>query len=485
MKHDVLIIGGGIAGMEAALNLAEMNYRVLLVEKEASIGGKMVLLSKVFPTLDCASCISTPKMAATAHHPNIEVSTYSEIQEIARKGDGGFLVKLRKKPSFIDPKACTGCAKCEEICTVAIPDPFNFDLVARRAAHIPFPQAVPKRAVIDRYGSSPCSFACPAGVKAHGYVSLVRSGKYEEAFHLHMEDAPLPGVLSRACYAPCEDACTRATLEGPVSIRAIKRFMADRYYREHPDPEYGPPAKVRNSRVAVVGSGPAGLSAAYQLARRGYPVTVFESAPDVGGMLRYGIPTYRLPRYVLDRDIQNIAALGVNFSTSSPVTSLLSLKEGGFDSVFLAVGTMNPVRMSIPGEDLDGVMECMTFLRQTSAGNGFDLKGKRVLLVGGGNACVDPARVALRLGAAKVIVQYRRSRTEMPAHFWEVDAALEEGVELQLQKVPKRFIGINGHLVAVESLSMELGNRIPAEGGVRFPSPAANSSSRWTLPFCP
>ncbi len=459
--------------MEAALNLAEMNYRVLLVEKEASIGGKMVLLSKVFPTLDCASCISTPKMAATAHHPNIEVLTYSEVQEIAQKGDGGFLVKLRKKPSFIDPKACTGCAKCEEICTVATPDPFNFDLAARRAAHIPFPQAVPKRAVIDRYGSSPCSFACPAGVKAHGYVSLVRSGRYEEAFHLHMEDAPLPGVLSRACYAPCEEACTRGALEGPVAIRAIKRFMVDRYYREHPDPENGPPAKVKNSKVAVVGSGPAGLSAAYQLARRGYPVTVFESAPNIGGMLRYGIPTYRLPRYVLDRDIQNIAALGVNFSTCSPVTSLLSLKEGGFDSVFLAVGTMKPVNMSIPGEDLDGVMDCMTFLKQTSAGNGLELRGKRVLLVGGGNACIDPARVALRLGAAKVIVQYRRSRAEMPAHFWEVDAALEEGVELQLQKVPKRFIGINGHLVAVESLSMELGEL--DSSGRRRPIPVAGS----------
>jgi heterodisulfide reductase subunit A-like polyferredoxin len=473
MKHDVLIVGGGIAGMEAALNLAEMNYRVLLVEKEASIGGKMVLLSKVFPTLDCASCISTPKMAATAHHPNIEVSTYSEVREIAQKADGGFLVKLRTKPSFIDAKACTGCAKCEEICTVAIPDPFNFDLAARRAAHIPFPQAVPKRAVIDRYGSSPCSFACPAGVKAHGYVSLVRSGRYEEAFHLHMEDAPLPGVLSRACYAPCEQACTRGALEGPVSIRAIKRFMVDRYYREHPDPEYGPPTKAKNSKVAVVGSGPAGLSAAYQLARRGYPVTVFESAPNVGGMLRYGIPTYRLPRYVLERDIKNIAALGVNFSTSSPVTSLLSLKEGGFDSIFLAVGTMRPVNMSIPGEDLDGVMDCMTFLRQTSAGNGLELQGKRVLLVGGGNACIDPARVALRLGAAKVIVQYRRSRAEMPAHPWEVEAALEEGVELQLQKVPKRFVGIDGHLVAVESLSMELGEL--DSSGRRRPIPIAGS----------
>lgn len=192
MDYDVLIVGGGIAGMESGLTLGDMGYKVLLVEKEASIGGKMILLSKVFPTLDCSSCISTPKMAATAHHPNLTVLTYSEVEGIARKDDGTFAVRLLKKPTFVDPAACTGCGDCELACTVAIPDKFNADLVATRAAHIAFPQAVPKKAVIERAGTSPCSFACPAGVKAHGYVSLVRSGRYEEAFRLHMEDALSP-----------------------------------------------------------------------------------------------------------------------------------------------------------------------------------------------------------------------------------------------------------------------------------------------------
>jgi heterodisulfide reductase subunit A len=457
MGHDVLVIGGGIAGMESALNLGDMGYRVLLVEKEASIGGKMVLLSKVFPTLDCASCISTPKMAATSHHPNITVSTSSEIEETAKRSDGRFLVRLRRKPTFVDPVACTGCGQCEEVCSVAVPDQFNFDLVSRRAAYIPYPQAVPKKALIERHGSSPCSFACPAGVKAHGYVSLVRSGKYEEAFHLHMEDAPLPGTLSRACYAPCEEACTRGEFEGAVPIRAIKRFMTDRYYSEHLEPEYGPPKNLLSTRIAIVGSGPAGLSAAYQLARRGHRVTVFERAAQPGGMLRYGIPPYRLPRHVLDRDIKNILALGVEIEVDSPISSLQSLRERGFDSTFMAVGAMDTRRISAPGEDLEGVMDCMTFLRAANSGNGFDVNGKTVLLVGGGNACIDPARVALRLGAEKVIVQYRRSRAEMPAHPWEVDASLVEGVELQVLKAPKRFIGIDGHLAAVESLSMELG----------------------------
>ena len=191
IDYDALIVGAGIAGMESSLTLGDMGYKVLLVEKEASIGGKMILLSKVFPTLDSSSCISTPKMAATANHPNVKALTYSEIDDISRKEDGTFAVALRRKPKFIDPLKCTGCAQCETTCTVAIADEFNSDLISRRAAHIAFPQAVPKKAIIDRKGTSPCSFTCPAGVKPHGYVSLVRAGKYDEAFRLHMEDAPI------------------------------------------------------------------------------------------------------------------------------------------------------------------------------------------------------------------------------------------------------------------------------------------------------
>jgi len=476
MDYDVLVVGGGIAGMESSLTMGDMGYKVLLVEKEASIGGKMVLLSKVFPTLDCASCISTPKMASAAHHPNITIATSSEIEEILKQDKGGFLIKFNKKSTYVNASACTGCGECELACTVARSDPFNFDLVAHRAIHIPYPQAVPKKAVMIREGTSPCSFTCPAGVKAHGYVSLVRSGKYEEAFHLHMEDAPLPGSLSRACYAPCEGECTRGKLEGPVPIRAIKRFMVDYYYQKHPEPEYGAPDTIKEKKVAVVGSGPAGLSAAYHLARRGYRVTIFESAKEPGGMLRYGIPAYRLPNDIVDRDIKNITALGVNIKTENPVASLDSLESRGFDATFLALGTMEGIRMSIEGEDLDGVTDCMTFLKQANSPEGIDLSGKTVIIIGGGNAAIDPARMALRSGATKVIIQYRRSRKEMPAHDWEVTAALEEGVELQVLKNPKRFTGSNGRLEAVESLTMKLGE--PDESGRQRPIPIEGSEQR-------
>ncbi|MCF7811081.1 FAD-dependent oxidoreductase [bacterium] len=473
MNYDVLIVGGGIAGMESALTLGDMGLKALLIEKEPSIGGKMVLLSKVFPTLDCASCISTPKMASTIHHPNVTIMTSSEIRKIAKNGDGAFKALINRKSTYVDNNACTGCGECEAACTVALPDRFNFGMVAHRAAYIPFPQAVPKKAVINRQGQSPCSNVCPAGVKAHGYVSLVRSGRYDEAFHLHMEDAPLPGSLSRACYAPCENACTRSDLEGSVDIRRIKRFMVDHYYSAHSEPEYGTPEKLSDKRIAIVGSGPAGLSAAYHLGRKGYHIKIFEREEQAGGMLRYAIPAYRLPKDIVDRDIKNITALGVEIETNTNITSVASLKEQGFDTVFLAVGTYETWKMNLPGEDLDGVMDCMGFLSKANTGKISDLSGKTVVVVGGGNSAIDPARLALRMGAEKVIILYRRTRKEMPAHEWEIQAAIDEGADLMILKTPRRFIGSNGRLVKVEVLRMELGE--PDDSGRRRPVPVKGS----------
>lgn len=464
MDYDVLVIGGGAAGMESAITLGDMGYSVLLVEKEPTIGGKMILLSKVFPTLDCASCIATPKMAATAHHPNVMLMVYTEVKDITKNSAGTFEVRINQKPTFVNPSQCSGCQKCEEACTVVLPDQFNYELVARRAAYIPFPQAIPKKALIERQGISPCSFTCPAGVKAHGYVSLVRSGLFEEAFHLHMEEVPLPGCLSRVCFAPCEKECSREQVDGAVSIREIKRFMVDRYYQEHPEPECRPPKEVLDHKIAIVGSGPAGLTAAYNLARKGYRVTIFESAASPGGLLRYGIPDYRLPRRVLDRDIKNVTALGVTIQTQKTIHSLKSLKDDGFNAIFLGLGAMAAWKKPIPGEDLHGVMDSMTFLREFNFGRSLKLKGKTVMVLGSGNAAMDPARMALRMGAAKVIIQYRESIdyrkywgniSQKQSRDRELEAQPEKGLELHLLKTPKRFIGKDGYLSGVESLTIK------------------------------
>jgi heterodisulfide reductase subunit A-like polyferredoxin len=481
MEYDVLVVGGGTAGMESALTLGDMGYSVLLVEKEPTIGGKMILLSKVFPTLDCASCIATPKMAAAYHHPQVTTMAYTEVDDIHATSRGTFQVKLDKKATYVQFDKCTGCQDCERACTVAIPDQFNFGMVARRAAYIPFPQAVPKKAVVERHGTSPCSFACPAGIKAHGYVSLVRSGLFDEAMELILEDVPVPGSLGRACYAPCESECCRGDLEGPVSVRQIKRFVADRYYERYPEPKHKPPDDKSGHKVAIVGSGPAGLAAAYDLAKKGHQVTIFEADDEPGGMLRFAIPSYRLPNDVVQRDIKNVTALGVEIRTGKRIEQLAELEQQGYDAVCVACGTMADRTMGIEGEDLEGVVNSLDFLRRVNLGEKVDLAGKRVVVIGGGNVAIDSARVARRLGAEKVVVQYRRSRAEMPAFDWEIEATEEEGIEFEYLKVPTKFIGKDGKLAEAQTIDMRLGE--PDESGRRRPVQIEGSEKTMPVDF--
>ena len=429
MKFAALIVGGGIGGMESALKLGDMGYKVLLVEKESSVGGKMILLSKVFPTLDCASCISTPKMGATIHHPNITALTYSEVESIRRDGEGRFKAKIRQKPRYVDEAACTGCRQCEMVCNVAVPDEFNADMVSRRAAHIPFPQAVPKKAVISRVGTSPCTSTCPAGIRPHGYVALIRSGQYEKAFDLVCDATPLVGSLGRACYAPCEEECTRGSLEGPLSLRRMKRFVADTHYAKGPTVVDIP--APNGKKVAIVGSGPAGLTAAWHLARKGYRVTIFEAASQPGGMLRLALPPYRLPNEVVDQDVGNVTAAGVEIVTDIRIKDVAELREVGYDAVLLAVGTHQSTKLGVPGEELPGVMRASEFLKAAKLGEDLPVEGKAVVVVGGGNVAMDAARTALRLRARSVRAISLESLEEMPAHPRELEEAAGEGVTFQ------------------------------------------------------
>jgi heterodisulfide reductase subunit A-like polyferredoxin len=473
MDYDVLVIGSGIAGMESSIKLADMGHKVLLVEKEASVGGRMILLSKVFPTLDCASCISGPKMSSTINHPNITTKTYSEVLGVRRDKGGGFRATVRENPTFVDWAACTGCSDCQTACTVAVPDEFNANLVARRAAYIAFPQAVPKKAVITRAGTSPCVDTCPAGIKAHGYVSLIRSGKYEEAFQLVLDATPLVGTLGRACYAPCETECTRGDLEAAIPIRRLKRFVADRHYAEMHGPGIERPAPNGKS-VAIVGSGPAGLTAAWQLARLGYQVRVLEAEAQPGGFLRHALPAYRLPQDVVEQDIANVTALGVEIVTSTSVQDLEGLKAEGYDAVLLATGTPRATSLGVPGEESDGVLPGLDFLRQVRLGEAPDLVGKRVVVVGGGNVAMDAARTARRLGAREVRVAYRRGREEMPAHVAEVGDAGLEGVVFEFLVAPVSVVtDATGAVTGLRCQRMQLGQ--PDGSGRRRPEPVAGS----------
>jgi len=473
MKYDVMVVGSGIAGMESAIKLGDMGYQVLLVEKESSVGGRMILLSKVFPTLDCASCISGPKMSSTINHPNITTMTYSEVEGIRRVSDGTFNATVKEKARFIDWNTCTGCQDCERACTVAVPDQFNAGLVPRHAAYIAFPQAVPKKAVIERAGTSPCIDSCPAGIKAHGYVSLIRSGMYEEAFQLVLDATPLVGTLGRACYAPCESECTRAKLEGTIPIRRLKRYVADRHYAEMDGP--GVTVTEPNGKsIAIVGSGPAGLTAAWQLARLGYQVTMFEAAARPGGFLRHAIPAYRLPHDVVEQDIANVTALGVEIVTNHPVRDLEALKNEGYDAILVATGTPRSMALGVPGEDATGVFTGLDFLRKVSLDELPDLTGKGVVVVGGGNVAMDAARTARRLGASEVRVAYRRGREEMPAHTAEIDEAELEGVLFDFLVAPVDVVSdAKGAVTGLRCQKMVLGEADAS--GRRRPEPIPGS----------
>ena len=427
---DVLVVGGGIAGMQAALDIGNSGHKAYLVEKDSTIGGHMLQFDKTFPTLDCAACIGTPKMVEVAQNPNVKLFTYSEVSEVSGY-IGNFTVKIRRKPRYVKEGVCTGCGECEKVCPVTFPNSWDVGIGARKAIGRSFPQAIPITYTIEKKDRAPCIGACPAGTNVQGYVQLVGQGKYAEALALIMERLPLPGVLGRVCPHPCETRCRRMEVDRAVAIRALKRFAAD----QAADPGL-PIADItdRPEKVAVIGSGPAGLTVAYYLRLKGYRVTIFEALDRLGGMLRAGIPDYRLPPEILDREIGYLLAHGIEARTGVRFGSDIGFEDlsaEGFDAVYLAVGAHDSVALQITGEaGTRGVMDAVAFLREANFGRR-ERPGRRVAVVGGGNVAVDAARVALRLGAESVTVVYRRSQEEMPAYEEEIEGALSEGIRFE------------------------------------------------------
>ncbi len=314
----------------------------------------------------------------------------------------------------------------------------------------------------------PCNSGCPAGENIQAWLALVRDGSYEAAWRQLVEDNPLPAIHGRVCYHPCEDVCNRKELDSSVSIHAVERFLGDLALER--GWAFPAPAAPSGKRVLVVGSGPSGLSAAHQLARRGHRVEIRDLSPEPGGMMRYGIPDYRLPRDVLAGELARIEALGVRFTQGHRVTDLDAERaEGGFDAVFVAVGAHLSKHVDIPAREAGRIVDAVSFLRDVAAGER-PVIGRRVAVYGGGNTAMDAARVARRLGASEAMIVYRRNRERMPAHEEEAEAAEREGVRINWLHTITAF---EGSELTVEVMELD-GSGFPQPTG-RFEKLAADT----------
>lgn len=366
--------------------------------------------------------------------------------------DDGRVVVGSREPALKE-SGCQFCGFCVEVCPTGALLDKDADVGGRETYLVP------------------CKTTCPAEIDVPTYVRFIKEGEFEKALGVVCEKVPFPEVLGRVCFHPCEAKCRRGRLDEPVAICALKRAAADQSEKYDLDPHV---RKKTDKRVAVIGSGPAGLTAAYYLNILGHSTTLFEAFPKIGGMLRVGIPAYRLPADVLDREIRRVEDVGVEIKVNHRIDSLQELFSEGFDAIFVAVGRHKGLELGIPGEESGCVVEGVTFLRNEKLGPGVPI-GERVAVIGGGNVATDAARSALRRGAKEVTIFYRRTRDEMPAYAEEIDAALEEGVKIEYMVAPKSIKEDNG-VVEVEFMGMTMGEMDASKR--RRPVPIEGSEHR-------
>ncbi|MBN1900724.1 FAD-dependent oxidoreductase [Candidatus Sumerlaeota bacterium] len=502
----VMVVGGGIAGIQSALDLADAGFRVYLVEESPSIGGVMPQLDKTFPTNDCAMCILAPKLVDTGRHPNIRILCNSEVKSIAGEV-GDFQVEVVNHSTFVDLEKCNGCGDCVQYCPVSVPSGFDEKAGRSKAIDRPFPQAIPNVFSISKEGMAPCRMGCPAQANVQAYVALAAQERWAEALEVIKRKIPFPGTLGRICHHPCELKCNRKDMEAPVAIRDVKRFIAD-YAYEHPDireeyqklkeerkrknreegASYIDPFVVDDTRgagyrVAIIGAGPAGLTAAADLSDMGYDVEIFEEETSPGGMMKWVIPDFRLNKDYLDKEIRMLIEehpFRINHGKMfGRDFTLADLRSQNFGAVFIAIGAQSGQGLKVAGSGAEGVFQGLDFIKKVNRGE-FDagsLKDKKIAIMGGGNVAMDAARMALRLGGMAVIV-YRRSLKEMPATEEEIGMAREEGIEFEFLTNPVEFLVEGGRIHGMRCIRMELG--APDESGRR--RPVAIDGSEFDMP---
>ncbi len=463
VSKTVGIIGSNVAAIQAALTLAQMGVKVKLITNLTAFGLDDAL-NNMPRNSPLDQRLLWPLWLRVANHPLITLYAGSEVISIEGK-QGDLKIQVIQNPRYVHEDLCTGCGRCQAECSANVTSVLRGQKITHSAIHTPIPgtKSVPSAYIIDKNGIASCQVSCPLGINVQGFVSLLARGKTNKALALINEAAPLADILGRVCTHPCENNCNRGQVDSPVYIQALHRYAADNatgaieYTRKFP-------AGSREGKIAIVGSGPAGLTVAWELTRRGYSPEVFESHGVIGGMLATGIPRFRLPREVRERAIEAIKKLGINIRTGITVgrdVTLAYLKERGYRVFFLAIGAQQNNKLNIAGEELEGVVDCMSLLLA------LNLKvdtfvGQNVVVIGGGNAAIDAARAAFRLGAGKVTVFYRRTRAEMPAIPEEVAQAINEGVKIKYRTVPVEILGDGNKVTGVRFQRTKLSSKIMA-----------------------
>jgi heterodisulfide reductase subunit A len=467
---NVLVVGGGPEGIRAALEKAETGVQVTILEKFPTLGGERIPRDRLIKPDEA---FVNPDLDKVRNHSNIRILTYSDLKSVTRD-NGSVQTRILKRSLLVDNSKCNDCKACIKVCPVNMLDDFDEGLGFRTAVDYYNPKTGQYN--IYKEDMPVCQEACPVNLDIRAYVGLIADGRHAESLAKIRERLPLPGSIGRICPHPCETACNRQYLDEPISICFLKRSVADVELNQGIEPVYETSEQKYPEKIAIIGSGPAGLTCAHDLARMGYTnIKIFEALPVPGGYLWVGIPEYRLPKKLLQREVDLICNMGVEIQYNTRIGKDIAFEDlrNNYDAVFIGAGCHTGLKLRVPGEDeYEGIVDCVTFLRDQALGSLPEAKGK-LIVIGGGNAAIDSARVGWRMGFDEVYILYRRTKKEMPANPWEIDAAEHEGVIIQYLAAPVEILGENGKVTGMKCIKMELGE--PDASGRRRPVPIEGS----------